>query len=185
MYLYLQQKTNLFSEKLSVLHFSPELGLERVLRSKPNLRYITTNFLGPADLRLDLTDVKLPDSCFDVVLCSHVLEHIVQDRKAMGEIFRILKPGGWALILTPVSGKPDTDEDPTVEDPRERLKRYGQSDHVRNYGFEDFPKRLRETGLQVTLEDFATQLGEAAIERYGLTPKDTIYFVQKPCLSSP
>jgi len=179
-YLYLTQKTNLFEEKASVLHFSPNFGLEKTLRTKQNLRYITADLYGPADLKLDLTNLKLPDECFDVVICSHVLEHIVQDRKAISEIFRILKPSGWAIILVPASDRPDTFEDPNIVDPKDRQKYYGRYDHVRWYGHEDFPKRLKEAGFEVTIVDFTAELEKEYIEKYGLTYGEKIYRVRKP-----
>lgn len=126
---------------------APESTLRRLIAKQRHLDYVTAD-LDPrkGQVQMDLTDTKQPDATYDVILCSHVLEHIPDDRKAMREMHRMLRPGGWALVLTPTRLDRPTDEDPSVQDPDERTRRFGQPDHVRYYGA-DLPDRLREAGF--------------------------------------
>jgi SAM-dependent methyltransferase len=114
LWLYLQNRTELFSEPLRVLHFAPEWIIQKKLRRSPNLDYVSAD-LDPhsALVKMDITNITYPDESFDVVPCSHVLEHVWDDRKAMNELQRILKPGGWAIVLVPIDYKrAETFEDP-------------------------------------------------------------------------
>ena len=104
---------------------------------------------GRGDLAIDITRIDLPDSSFERVLCSHVLEHVPDDRQALAELHRVLAPGGIAIVNVPMDLRLErTDEDPTVTDPEERRWRYWQEDHVRLYG-RDFRLRLEEAGFEV------------------------------------
>ena len=98
-------------------------------------------------VEMDVTAIGYPDRSFDVIYCSHVLEHVEDDRKAMGEFHRVLRDTGWAILLVPISSE-TTLEDPSAVDPEERLRLFGQADHVRRYGA-DYPDRLREAGFHV------------------------------------
>lgn len=169
LWLYLMNKTNLFTDRLRVLHVAPERILEKRLKSQPNLDYVSIDLDRPrAMVHADITDIPFADDSFDVILCSHVLEHVVDDRKAMRELRRVLKPDGWALVLVPISSRRDqTFEDPTVVSPRDRERLFGQADHVRIYGH-DFKARLEEAGFTVRLEDYRSELGEPLAQRYGL-----------------
>ena len=93
-WLYLQEKTNFFTAKLKVLHFAPERCFKNKFKSMPNLDYITADLDSPfADRKIDITDIPFEDETFDCVLCSHVLEHVLDDKKAIQEIYRILRGG--------------------------------------------------------------------------------------------
>ena len=106
-----------------------------------------------------------------MILCSHVLEHVVDDRKAMRELHRVLHPSGWALIVVPIASRRDeTFEDPAVLTPADRERVFGQADHVRIYG-RDFKARLEEAGFTVSVEDYARELGDVGARRYGLRPR--------------
>src|SRR5262249_36838215 len=147
LWLYLRNRTNLFSEPLRVLHFAPEWIIQERLRRCPNLDYVSAD-LDPrrAMVKMDITDLSYPDGSFDVVLCSHVLEHVTDDRRALSELHRVLKPGGCAIVLVPIDYKrAETFEDPTVVSPGDRERLFWQADHVRLYG-RDFRERLEETG---------------------------------------
>jgi SAM-dependent methyltransferase len=130
-----------------VLNIAPDPMLAaRVSRSAG--RYVAGDLEGEfGPTRLDVLDLQFPDASFDVVICNHVLEHIPDDRQAMREIRRVLRPNGWSMLLVPDVRDPTTDEDLTITDPGERLRRYGQRDHVRRYGW-DYLERLRECGLE-------------------------------------
>ncbi len=132
----------------NLLHFAPEPALAAALSALPNIHYISADlFDAAAMLKLDLCAIDLPDASFDFVYCSHVLEHVPDDQRAMREIQRVLKPGGSALILVPIIAD-QTFEDPSVTNPAERERLFGQEDHVRRYG-PDVTDRLRNAGFQV------------------------------------
>jgi SAM-dependent methyltransferase len=172
LWLYLERKTNLLVDRLRVLHFAPERIFEEWLGSRPNLDYVSTDLQrARAMVKADITDLPFADDSFDVILCSHVLEHVVDDRKAMRELYRVLRPGGWALVLVPVDfDRGETFEDPKVVTPADRERLFGQADHVRTYG-RDVTARLEEAGFTVRVEDFRRELGESAALRYGLRPR--------------
>jgi predicted SAM-dependent methyltransferase len=172
LWLYLERKTNLLVDDLRVLHFAPERIFEKWLASQPNLDYVSADLERPrAMVKADITDLPFPDDSFDVILCSHVLEHVVEDRAAMRELYRVLRPGGWALVLVPIDfGRSETFEDAAVVAPAERERLFGQADHVRVYG-RDFRARLEEAGFTVRVDDYRRELGEASARRYGLRPR--------------
>jgi len=145
----------------------------------PNLDYISVDLESPiAMLKMDVTDLQFPDDCFNCTICYHVLEHVSDDKKAMAEIFRVLKPGGWAILQVPIL-RDKTFEDPSVKTPKDREKIFGQHDHVRAYGL-DYKHRLKSAGFSVKVDDYVTQLGDDAIGRYGLMKNEDIYFCSKP-----
>jgi SAM-dependent methyltransferase len=150
-WLYLTKRTDLFDGRpKKVLHVAPELCFQSRLQRRLGSSYVTADLSSPrASLKMDITDIKLPDGSFDAILCSHVLEHVHDDRLAMRELRRVLKPDGWALLLVPISADV-TFEDPSIVDPREREKAFGQWDHVRRYG-PDYVDRLREAGFKVAV----------------------------------
>jgi ubiquinone/menaquinone biosynthesis C-methylase UbiE len=131
-------------------------------------------------LQLDLTRLTLPDESWDVVICYHVFEHIPDDRAAMREMYRVLKPGGWAVVQVPVRDVPETLEDPTVQTAEERVRLFGQRDHVRYYGWRDFADRLEDAGFEVTIERFGRELSAEDVKTYALNPNERIYHLRKP-----
>jgi SAM-dependent methyltransferase len=133
-----------------LLHAAPEPYLADLLRSCDAIDYLSGDLamLRGAMIKLDLTDIRLPDSQFDVIICSHVLEHIPDDRKAMAEMFRVTKPGGFLLVMVPTYGR-KTYEDFSITSRKDRRKHFGQEDHVRKYGM-DIVDRLAAAGFKVT-----------------------------------
>jgi SAM-dependent methyltransferase len=122
----------------------------------------------------------LDDNRFDLVFCNHVLEHIPDDRKAMIEIYRVLKPGGTAILQIPLdASRQTTFEDPSVTDPAERARLFGQYDHVRVYGM-DFFDRLRETGFRVQAIPVSKLFSPDEIKRYALDAGEILPVAQKP-----
>ena len=181
LWLYLKQKTNLFHAKLKVLHFSPEPWF-RALRSLPNLDYLSADLMpGRAMVALDIRSMSFDSNVFDVMICSHVLEHVDDDRAAMREMHRVLRPGGWAAILVPMANQKSTIEDPSVVSPLERTQRFGQADHVRLYG-RDIRNRLEFAGFAVRLENYTSELSDHVIRTCGLKPRSQgdIYLCAKP-----
>ena len=181
LWFYLLEHTNLFSERLRVLHVAPEYALQRKLRACPNLDYTSADLTSVEAMEyMDITAIPYADKTVDVILCSHVLEHIPDDRKAMREICRILKPGGWAILLVPFDpNRATTLEDPSIVDPRERERLYGQPDHVRLYGKKDYIARLKQAGFTVTVSVPASTLDPSLIERHGLQTDMTIFHCTK------
>lgn len=182
-WLYLLNETDLFlgSKRKRILHVAPEPALFSKLRQEPLLDYVSAD-LDPTFARgemetMDITSIQHPAESFDVIYCSHVLEHVPDDRKAMREFARVLKASGWAIILVPVL-RAVTEEDSSVTDPAERSRRFGQIDHVRAYG-PDFADRLADAGFDVTVDYYPRQIGPVRTDRYGLFPTDTIFFVRK------
>ena len=167
--LLLRRYTNLYVDQLRVLHVAPEACLRSEFQRLSNLDYLTGDlFAQDVDVRLDLTALEFRDSDFDVVLCSHVLEHIPDDMQAMREIRRVVKPDGWALINVPADpARQEVYEDPSIVDPAERLRHFGQEDHVRIYSTHAVVERLSRAGFDVTVDPITFTAEER--RRYLLT----------------
>jgi SAM-dependent methyltransferase len=170
----------LFSRRLAVIHFAPEPVFQQALRALPNLVYVSADLDSPlAAVRMDLAAIACPDGAFDVALCSHVLEHVADDRQALRELFRVLKPGGWSILQSPVDlNRETTFEDARVVSPADRARLFGQEDHVRLYG-RDYAQRLEAAGFVVKAENFVKELPAEDIRRFGLVDED-IYLALKP-----
>lgn len=181
LWLYLNERTNFFQEKLHFLHIAPEQCFMKKFEAQHEDGYITGDLESPlAKVKMDVHDIPFDDNTFDAAMCNHVMEHVDNDIKAMSEIHRVLKPGGWAIMQVPFfSPVPDiTFEDKTITDPREREKWYGQDDHVRLYG-KDYADRLRKAGFEVKEDEFIHELGEEAVKKYALPKNEIIYFCKK------
>jgi SAM-dependent methyltransferase len=145
----------------------------------PGLRHVTADLAAPADLRLDVQRLDLPDASFGAVLCSHVLEHVPDDRVAMRELHRVVRPGGWVLVAVPQAPPPArTFEDPAIVAPAERLRAFGQADHVRVYGA-DVADRLGEVGFTVETLRITALVGPRASRRYGLLEADVHHLCRR------
>jgi ubiquinone/menaquinone biosynthesis C-methylase UbiE len=149
------------------------------MRKRLKGNYISADLLSPrAMIKMDITDIQFSDDYFDAIYCSHVFEHVPDDRKAMREFYRVLNPDGWAILLVPISGE-KTVEDASVSDPSERLRLFGQEDHIRMYG-RDYIDRLHEAGFTVKIEKVSELFSTYEIERMGLTTGcGDIYFCTK------
>ena len=153
LWLFLSQKTDFFNGVAKrMLHVAPEQFLESRFRKSIGEGYLTADLLNPrAMVQMDITNIQYPDQSFDVIYCSHVLEHVQDDHKAMREFHRVLKDSGWAILLVPITAK-ETFEDPSITEPEDRLRVFGQEDHVRNYG-PDYVDRLRRAGFHVEVTE--------------------------------
>ncbi len=180
LWLYLQNKTDFFTQPLKVLHFAPEQAFYKRFRKLKNLDYVTTDLDSPlADVRADICNLPFDENSFDVILCNHVLEHIPDDTKAMEELYRVLRPGGWGIFQIPQDLKREkTFEDDSITDPGERARIFGQYDHVRIYGRDYFDK-LASVGFKVVEEDYTEEISENLIEKYRLAKGEIIPFVRK------
>ncbi len=169
LWLYLQNKTNFFKDRLKVLHFAPEYWFQKNFKNLPNLEYITTDLFDRlAMVKMDITNITYEDNQFDVILCSHVLEHIPDEHKAISELLRILKPSGWAILQVPLDTRREkTFEDTSIVSPEDRKRNFGQKDHVRLHGL-DYKERLEKAGFKVKVEDYVQELGAEKSKKYKL-----------------
>jgi len=159
--------TDLLARRHSLLHFAPEWLIQAKLRALPNLDYISADLTSPlADRTVDITEIPFADNSFDIIFCSHVLHYIPDDRRAMSELYRVLRPGGWALLLVPYRADRDTDEDPSAP-PEERLIRFGAEEHLRSYG-KDYLDRLRAAGFDVENERINDRFDPSIVRYFGL-----------------
>jgi len=163
-----------------ILHFAPERHMLRLMEGNP--LYVSVDLHQPdADMRVDATCIPFDDGAFDVLIAHHLLEHVDDDRAALAEFARVLRPGGFGLIAVPQNFSLDeTDEDPGVTDPMVRFWRFGGYDHRRLYG-RDFFDRLRAAGFQVT----AYRRPPADQLRYALLNDEVIYIARKPARVAP
>jgi SAM-dependent methyltransferase len=164
-----------------LLHFAPEEGIARRLGERPAICYVTAD-LNPgsiATMTFDIMAIPFDDRSFDIVICNHVLEHVDDDRVAMREIFRVLRPGGFLYSMHPVGMDAHTVEAPSAT-PNERLELFGQRDHLRRYG-RDFVDRLREAGLDVAVERYGHELGEEVRDYYRVSAGE-IFVCRRPPL---
>lgn len=180
MWLYLKDKTNFFTAKLKVLHIAPEHCFIHRFEAMTNLDYITADIESPlAKIKMDVHDIPFPADHFDVAFCNHVMEHVTSDIKAMSEIYRVLKPGGWAIIQSPINiSRLVTFEDLTLKTSQEREKVFGQDDHVRDYGL-DYGRRLEQAGFTVVEDDYVKKLPADIVMRYALPPEEIVYLCKK------
>ena len=160
---------------LKVLHFAPEQAFYKLFRNQKNLDYTTTDLFSPlADVKADICNLPFEDDQYDVILCNHVLEHIPDDTKAMQELYRVLKPGGMAILQIPQDlSRATTFADDSITDQKERGKIFGQYDHVRIYGRDYFDK-LRSIGFKVIEEDYTNKIAPELVEKYCLAKGEII-----------
>lgn len=176
-WLYLKEKTHFFTSKLHVLHVAPEACFIKRFEKIHRDHYITADIESPlAKVKMDIHKIPFEQNTFDVVLCNHVLEHVQDDHKAILEIQRVLKPGGFAILQVPFFNPVPavTFEDPTITNKREREKIFGQDDHVRKYGH-DYPQRIKQAGLTPMEDQFVNELEEDVRKKFGLVKGEVIY----------
>jgi ubiquinone/menaquinone biosynthesis C-methylase UbiE len=142
--------------------------------------YVTADLESPlADMHFDIQHIPIGDGEFDVVICNHILEHVEDDRLALREIYRVMRKGGWGVILSPIDENRDTTfEDDSITDPEERTRIFGQYDHRRIYG-RDYAQRLEQAGFEVYVIDYKNELSKSEQELYALTD-EKLYIVRKP-----
>lgn len=148
----------------NILHFSPSRSLYRNLKKQKKINYYSTDFENEflADYKFDITNIKQESNKFDTIICYHILEHIVEDRKAMSELYRVLKQDGKIYVQTPFKSG-NTYEDASIVSPEGRKKHFDQEDHVRIYSIEGLKSRLENNGFKV-------------LEKTYLENNDDLYF---------
>jgi predicted SAM-dependent methyltransferase len=174
----------LLSNGTKLLHVAPEAKLGAWLRSRPGLHYSTADSDSTrhnVDLHLDLTSIPFPDSTFDAIICNHVLEHILDDTKAIAELFRVLRRGAWAILQVPISPAIDaTYEDFSITDSAGRERAFGQHDHVRIYAM-DYVDRLKQAGFAVELFQWRAEARDYGGQqnKFGLIEREIVFFASR------
>ena len=177
MWLFLNDETNFFTstKKLKVLHIAPEQCFLDIFRNQKNLAYITSDLESPiADVKADICNLPFKDNEFDVVFCNHVLEHIPDDHKAMQELYRVLKKGGFGVFQIPQDlNRASTFEDDSITDKKQRAEIFGQYDHVRVYG-RDYFNKLRAVGFRVDEVDYTKKIAPEKLERFCIMKEEIL-----------
>jgi len=180
MWLWLKNESNFFTDKLSVLHMAPEQCFHKRFQQQENLNYLTADIVSPiADMHFDLHDIPLEDNRFDVIFCNHVMEHVNDHLRCMQELFRVMKPGGWAIMQVPQDfDRAEVYEDASITSPEEREKHFWQYDHVRLFG-RDYPDWLRKAGFEVEEYIPSEHFTSEQIARFRLMEKEVLYIARK------
>lgn len=167
-------KEHYIKPNIHVLDFSPSRTLFRKWKKEKNLNHIASDLSGNfmADVTYDITKIPEKENTFDLILCYHILEHVIEDTKAMKELYRVLKPNGTVLIQTPFK-EDEIYEDYTITSETNRLLHFGQEDHVRIYSVDGLKKRLESEGFSVSVKQFEEN------EYLGFSDKKIILFATK------
>ena len=187
-WLLFERRPELLGGCSALLHFAPEYCLRTPLARaarRDGFRYETADLDATGvDLHLDVTRLALADGAYDAILCSHVLEHVPDDRGALRELRRVTAPGGWCLVMVPLDlAREQTYEDPSITTPEARLAAYWQPDHVRLFG-RDVAERVRAAGFEVAVLQPREAFGEALMRRARLLESDWLLLCQDPAATS-
>jgi SAM-dependent methyltransferase len=180
MQLYLQNKTKFYTSNPHTLHVAPEFcfikRFERLLGDK----YVTADLESPlAKVKMDVQAIPFDDNTFDVIFCNHILEHVNDYKKALQELYRALKPGGWGIIQSPINyNRAVTYEDASIVTPEERTLHFGQRDHLREFGA-DYASLLANAGFDVVEDNYVETLPPDKVKRHQLPEHEIIYLVRK------
>ena len=181
MWVFLKRETDFFEKQKKVLHIAPEICFIDKFEAIHKEDYITADIESPlAKVKLDVHEMPFENNQFDVVFCNHVLEHVADDRKAMSEIHRVLKPGGFAILQIPLFHplKDNTFEDASIISPKSREKAFGQSDHVRMFG-RDYADRLRSAGFNVDENRYIEKMPLEEVNRFALPFDEPVFYCTK------
>jgi SAM-dependent methyltransferase len=155
----------------SLLDVGPSVPLQALLRGR--FEYVSLDSAAGADEQGDVQSLAYADGTFDAILCSHVLEHVPDDRRALAELRRVLRSGGWGIVMVPIClAARETEEDASVAE-AEAWRRFGQGDHVRLYDRAGFRERLATAGFRIT----EWSPGMLDRLRYGLARGSVLYAV--------
>jgi len=175
LWLYLKNETVLFEKKIKLLHFAPEQAFYKRFKKLNNIQYDSIDINSPlAKIKADICDLPIKDNTYDFILCNHVLEHVLDDNKAMSELYRVLKKGGTGIFQVPIDMKREkTFQDDSITDKLERNKIFGQYDHVRVYG-KDYFNKLENTGFKVQQIDYSKEFSDEEILKYSIIKGEII-----------
>lgn len=175
LWLYLKNETVLFEKKIKLLHFAPEQAFYKRFKKLRNIQYDTIDINSPlAKIKADICDLPIKENTYDFILCNHVLEHVLDDNKAMSELYRVLKKGGIGIFQVPIDMKREkTFQDDSITDKLERNKIFGQYDHVRIYG-KDYFNKLEDTGFKVQQVDYSKKFSDKEILKFSIIKGEII-----------
>jgi SAM-dependent methyltransferase len=175
LWLYLINETVLFEKKIKLLHFAPEQAFYKRFKKLNNIQYDSIDINSPlAKIKADICDLPIKDNTYDFILCNHVLEHVLDDKKAMSELYRVLKKGGTGIFQVPIDmNRKKTFQDDSITDKLERNKIFGQYDHVRVYG-KDYFNKLENTGFKVQQIDYSKEFSNEEILKYSIIKGEVI-----------
>ena len=175
LWLYLKNETGFFDKKIKLLHFAPEQSFYKRFKKLSNIQYDTIDINSPlAKIKADICDLPIKDNTYDFILCNHVLEHILDDNKAISELYRVLKKDGVGIFQVPIDMKKEfTFQDDSITDKKERNKIFGQYDHVRVYG-KDYFTKLKNAGFKVEEVDYTKNLSKDEIYRFSIVKGEII-----------
>jgi SAM-dependent methyltransferase len=181
-YMYLKHHTRFLKTPSTILHFAPETMLSNALKSVKSHNYISADIEDErADIMIDMTNIPFDENYFDLIVANHILEHIPDDKKALSELHRVLKVnGGEAILQVPISlNSKLTYEDPDINTEADRLKAFGQKDHVRIYG-QDYQERLSRSGFHVRVFDWksCSKLNPKGKNKFGLIENEKVFVVK-------
>jgi SAM-dependent methyltransferase len=174
-YIYLKERTNFWDDQnVKFLNVAPDICyVKQFAEYFPN--YLMADLNMPGVVKMDIMDIQYPDETFDIIFCNDVLEHVPEDRKAMSELYRVLKKGGWAILDVPNKPNCVTYEDFSITTPEGRLKAFGQHDHVRMYGREDYVDRLSSAGFKVQMTEACELLKPKQLTKMGIKEANIIF----------
>jgi SAM-dependent methyltransferase len=182
-YLSLLRVTNAFAQQTRLLHVAPERQLSGILKNQATIDYLTADLHSTQVMvKMDISTIPFPDGHFDGIICNHVLEHVRDDRTAMTELYRVLRPTGWAILQVPISLALDrTYEDFSITTPAGREAAFGQHDHVRIYA-RDYQDRLEDVGFKVNVFHWTARVHDfgGRRNRFGLNEREAVYLATKP-----
>lgn len=169
----------MFSKPARLLHVSPKYAIARRLANISHIDFVGVDLEGRpyAPHQVDIAEIPFDSESFDALICIHVLEHVENDRQAIAELFRVLKPGGWALISVPIDFENSTYEDPSIVSPEDRKQHFGEEQHYRIYG-SDFENRLQDAGFQTRLSR-GVEIPDATKRKYGLLENENVFYCTK------
>ena len=180
LYLFLQKRTDIFSNRnKKILHVAAEPCFIDKFEKIYGDSYLTADLINQNyKIKMDIMNIQYPNETFDIIICNHVLEHVSDDKKAMGEFRRVLKNNGWAILLVPVDNRVEkTFEDSSITTESGRLEVFGQKDHVRRYG-RDYADRLKSVGFNVSIINSNELVSKKDIKKMGLLDEN-IYYCKK------
>jgi SAM-dependent methyltransferase len=186
-YYYLTSNNLLSKKNISLLHISPEPSIKKYLKTFSNINYVSGDkfekgynghYYDKDTKSLDLTALSFPENSFDIIICNHVLEHIVDENKALDEIYRVLKPDGWAILQVPIASELEQTRENNADSDEKRILLYGQRDHVRLYGM-DYLFRLTTHGFKVENWSPENNFNQNQLNRYAINALEKVFIASK------
>ncbi|MBC2714885.1 MAG: class I SAM-dependent methyltransferase [Desulfobacteraceae bacterium] len=186
-WLYLKNETELFKSNIRLLHFGPEYGFYKRFITMDNIRYFPVDKNNRKYSRdvgyADLAGLDFQTDAFDMIICNHILEHVDDDKQAIREMYRVLKPGGTAIITVPIDhSRSRSHEDASITNPKDREREFGQWDHLRYYGL-DFHQKLASKGFTVKTVYYAKTFSSEDVAKFGLV-NEPVFVCQKPLIQN-